>query len=143
MKSAAWLKLGVALLLSGVVSTQVWAVSEAKKQAIAERIKPVGSVCVEGDSACASASAAAGGAARSGEEIYNASCTACHSTGAAGAPKIGDAADWGKRLADKGLDTLHDHAVKGFNGMPPMGLCMSCSADEIHATVDYILEKSK
>lgn len=143
MKTAGFLKLGVALLLSGIVSTQVWAMSDAKKQAIADRIKPVGTVCVEGDASCASASGAStGGAARSGEEIYNASCLACHTTGAAGAPKIGDKADWSKRMAS-GIDKVYEHAIKGFNAMPAMGLCMTCSEDEIKATVDYILEKSK
>lgn len=142
MKTAGFLKLGVALLLSGIVSAQVWAVSDAKKQAIADRIKPVGTVCVEGDASCASASASAGGAARSGEEIYNASCMACHTTGAAGAPKLGDKADWSKRLAS-GIDTVYNHAIKGFNAMPAMGLCMTCSEDEIKATVDFIINKSK
>ena len=51
-------------------------------------------------------------------------CMACHGAGVAGAPKIGDAAAWGPRIA-KGADTLHKHAIEGFQGqagfMPPKG----------------------
>lgn len=144
MKTAAWVKTGMALVLSGLLAAQAMAISESKKAAIAERIKPAGEVCVEGDSSCASGVAAAGGtaAARSGKEVYDASCMACHATGAAGAPKTGDAAAWADRLA-KGKDTLYNNSINGFNGMPAKGLCMTCSDDELHAAVDYMLENSK
>lgn len=124
-------------------SFSVFAISDANRSAIAERLKPVGSVCLASDSSCASAGAAmaAGGAAKSGEEIYNTNCMACHTTGAAGAPKLGDNADWAKR-AGQGLETLYTHAIGGYNGMPPKGLCMSCSDDEIKSTVDFILAQS-
>jgi cytochrome c5 len=114
---------------------------------IEERLKPVHSVYVEGDEvpqvANAAPAAAGGGssAARSGEQIYNTNCMACHTTGAAGAPKIGDAADWNARM-EKGIDTVYSHAIDGFNAMPPKGTCADCSDDEIKATVDYILENS-
>ena len=67
---------------------------------------------------------------------------ACHTTGAAGAPKIGDAAAWDERLG-KGIEEVYANAINGINGMPPKGTCMSCSDDEIEATVDYIVENSK
>lgn len=114
---------------------------------IEERLKPVHSVYVEGDEvpqvANAAPAAAGGGSseARSGEQIYNTNCMACHTTGAAGAPKIGDAADWNARM-EKGIDTVYSHAIDGFNAMPPKGTCATCSDDEIKATVDYILENS-
>lgn len=114
---------------------------------IEERLKPVHSVYVEGDEvpqvANAAPAATGGGssAARSGEQIYNTNCMACHTTGAAGAPKIGDAADWNARM-EKGIDTVYSHAINGFNAMPPKGTCADCSDDEIKATVDYILENS-
>ncbi|MBL4827841.1 MAG: cytochrome c5 family protein [Spongiibacteraceae bacterium] len=136
-------KVGILALLLGV-SLAVQAVSDKQKAEIAERIKPIGSVCVEGDSDCGSAVAATGAsAAKSGDEIYNTSCIACHGTGAAGAPKLGSAADWGARLANKGIDQLYANAIGGLNAMPPKGLCMACSDDELKATVDYILEKSQ
>lgn len=134
----------IALVAILSASFSVLAISDAKREEIAERLKPVGSVCMAGDSSCAGAGAAvaAGGAAKSGEEVYNSNCMACHATGAAGAPKLGDNANWGDRVAARGVDGLYSNALNGYNGMPPKGLCMSCSEDEIKGTVDYILAKS-
>jgi cytochrome c5 len=120
-------------------SFSVLALSDAQRDAIAERLKPVGSVCIQGDSSCATASAAVAGAAKSGEEIYNTNCMACHTTGAAGAPKFDDKAEWSARLAARSVETIYEHAIKGYNAMPAKGLCMSCSDDDIKATVDYML----
>ena len=113
-------------------------------RATAERIKPVGSVCVEGEE-CGTAAAAGEEVAsgpRSGEEVYNASCGACHASGAAGAPKTGDAGAWAPRIA-QGEATLVKHAIEGLNAMPPKGMCMTCSDDEIKAAVEFMVEKSK
>ena len=62
----------------------------------------------------------AGAAERTGEQLYTAACVACHGSGAAGAPKIGDAAAWKPRLA-LGLDGLLKSAIKGKGAMPPKG----------------------
>lgn len=115
-------------------------------RATAERIKPVGEVCVEGKE-CAGAGAVAsaapaGGAPRSGEQVYNTTCQGCHGTGAAGAPKLGDKGAWGPRIA-QGKDTLYKHALGGIRAMPPKGTCMNCSDDEIKATVDFMVGKAK
>lgn len=113
------------------------------KRATIERLTPVGKVCIEGkacegvEAVAATAAPAAGGAARSGEDVYNSNCSACHGTGAAGAPKHGDKAAWGPRVA-KGKATLYKHAMEGFNAMPPKGMCMTCSEEEIHAAVDFL-----
>lgn len=113
---------------------------------IAERIKPAGKVCVAGEKCegvqVAAATASTGGAARSGEEITNGKCNVCHGTGAAGAPKVGDAAAWKPRIA-QGIDTLVKHAIGGFNAMPPKGTCGDCSDAEIKAAVEYMVNKSK
>ncbi|KKE81035.1 c-type cytochrome, partial [Pseudoalteromonas luteoviolacea] len=74
---------------------------------------------------------------RSGEQIYQASCFACHGTGALGAPKTAD--EWATRLT-KGADVLLDHAINGFNAMPPKGTCMDCSDEEIQAAIDFMLK---
>jgi cytochrome c5 len=113
----------------------------AVKDEISARISPVGGLCMSGDE-CAAAPVTVAAGPRSGEEVYNTKCLACHATGAAGAPKLGDAAAWSARLG-QGLDTLYTHAIDGFNGMPAKGLCMDCSDDEIKASVDYILDNSK
>ena len=133
----------VALICGAVLAVSAHAVSEEQREAIAERIKPAGTVCVEGDSSCGGAPAVAAGAAgKSGEDVYNTSCNACHASGAAGAPKVGDAAAWADRVA-KGADTLYGNAINGFQAMPPKGLCMTCSDDEIKAAVDYMVNNSK
>lgn len=121
------------------------AVAQSVNQEIAERIAPAGKTCMKGEECAAAVAAApesASTAGRSGEEIYNASCFTCHAAGVAGAPKLGDVAAWAPRIA-KGMDTLYTNAINGINAMPPKGLCMDCSDDEIKATVDYMVEKSK
>ncbi len=129
------------LLLGSLAIAQDLSVSQ--EAVIEERIQPVGDVCLQGDSSCGAVTADTGGAARSGEDIYNASCMACHATGAAGAPKFGDSNDWGSRVANHGLEGVYEHAIVGFNGMPPKGLCMDCTDEELTETVDYMLENSK
>lgn len=114
----------------------------ASAEGVAERIKPVGDVCLEGSSCAAAPVAAVASAPRSGEEVYNGSCVTCHGAGVAGAPKFGDAAAWGPRIA-QGADTLYTHALNGFNAMPAKGLCMTCSDDEVKAAVDYMANNSK
>lgn len=111
---------------------------------IRARIAPVGDVCVQGED-CGQESAPAASASsepRSGNEVYDAACVACHGTGAAGAPKLGDSGAWGGRI-DKGLETLVDHAINGFNAMPAKGGCSSCSDEEIEVAVEYMVNESE
>lgn len=128
--------------LVAVFAGFAWSVSAATETA-ADRTKPVGEVCMAGNPCAAAAVAAAGGEPRSGEQVYSTSCFTCHATGAAGAPKTGDAAAWAARLSAHGQDGLYEHAIKGFNAMPAKGLCMDCSEDEIKHAVDHILANSK
>lgn len=109
--------------------------ADMSDEAIAERIKPVGSVYLEGD---APAVVVATGP-RDGNTVYGTFCIACHGTGVMSAPKLGDAGDWSPRLA-KGMDVLTDHAVNGFNAMPAKGSCMDCSDDEIVAAINHMIE---
>lgn len=111
-------------------------------RAVAERVRPVGSVCVEGEDCGAAVVAEVAAGPRAGDVIYNASCVACHGTGAAGAPILADAAAWAPRIK-KGMDTLLKHSIEGFNAMPPKGMCMDCSDEEIKATVEYMVSKSR
>jgi cytochrome c5 len=74
---------------------------------------------------------------RTGEEVYAASCVACHATGVMSAPKLGDKAAWSKRV-EKGLPTLLQNARTGCNAMPPKGGCAACSDEEIQAAVKYL-----
>jgi cytochrome c5 len=113
-------------------------------ESIAERISSVGSLCIEGEKCKApvAKAAAAPTGPRSGEDVYAGSCAACHDTGAAGAPKVGDIATWTPRI-DKGLETLFSNALNGFNAMPAKGMCMSCSDDEIKDAVTHMVDNSK
>ncbi|AJR06999.1 cytochrome c5 family protein [Photobacterium gaetbulicola] len=110
--------------------------ADMSDEAIAERIKPVGSVYLEGDAPAGPAVAAG---PRSGDTVYGTFCAACHGTGVMGAPKIGDATDWSARIA-KGNDVLADHAINGFNAMPAKGSCMDCSDDEIVAAINHMID---
>ena len=77
------------------------------------------------------------------EATYMKSCFACHSTGAAGAPKVGDAEAWATRL-EKGMEVLIASSVDGLNGvMPPKGLCFTCTDEDLAAIVEYMLDNSK
>ncbi len=106
---------------------------------VAERIAPVGSVTLVGaePAAPAAAAPAAAGGGRSGEEIYNKVCVACHAVGVAGAPKFGNKEEWAPRIA-KGIDGLMQSALNGLNAMPPRGTCSDCSDDELKATIEYM-----
>nr|WP_232023938.1 c-type cytochrome [Sulfurivermis fontis] len=141
----------VALILNIMTSVLGGGTASADMSAAAveARIKPVGKLNTGAPIAVAAApapAAAAPAAARSGDAVYNASCVACHGTGAAGAPKLGDKAAWGDRIA-QGMDTLVKHAISGFQGksgvMPPRGTCGTCSDGELKAAVEYMVSKAK
>jgi len=78
----------------------------------------------------------------SGEQVYKKSCQSCHASGAAGAPKLGDAVTWKARVA-KGTDALYLSALKGVPGTAMMakGTCGACSEEELNAAVDYMVSK--
>ncbi|MFT4615550.1 MAG: cytochrome c5 [Bacteroidia bacterium] len=136
------------MALFAALSVTAADMSEAQRAAIEERIKPVGHSCMAGDADCGggggASAAAAGGVARSGEDVYGAACMACHSTGAGGAPKMGDAVAWVDRIA-QGMDLLYTHGIEGVPGTSMMakGGCMSCSDAEVIAAVDFMVEGSK
>jgi len=140
----------ILVILAGKLTSGV---SDYKPEEIVlENIKPVGQVYIAGESepaaapAVDTAMAAAGDAAsagpKSGEEIYNGSCMACHATGAAGAPKLGDVALWAPRIAT-GIDAMLATAIKGKGAMPPKGLCMTCSDAELQSAIEYMVSKSQ
>ncbi len=81
-------------------------------EAVAQRIAPVGRVELRDASDAATL--------KSGEEVYKAACTACHSVGAAGAPKTGDAAAWAPRIKT-GYEALLNSALKGKGAMGAQG----------------------
>lgn len=127
--------LGTLSLLFALSASAASVQDDMSREAIAERIEPIGKHYVAGESSAAEESSGP----RSGEQVYNTYCTACHTSGVMGAPKINNAADWEDRLA-QGMDTVLKHAVEGYNAMPPKGTCSDCSEEEIQAAIDYMIK---
>lgn len=110
------------------------------RAAIAERVKPIGSVNVAGAPATAADPAVA--AVRSGGEVAALACNACHVAGVLGAPKIGDAPAWNQRMvAVGGIDGLTASAIKGKGSMPARGGAQVSDA-EIRAAIEHMLDES-
>ncbi len=103
--------------------------------AVAKRLKPVGEL------AFADAGGDAAKAPKSGEEVYKSVCTACHSSGAAGAPKFGDKSDWAPRLK-AGQKMLVETAIKGVGAMPPRGGSAGLSDLEVERAVVYLANQA-
>jgi cytochrome c5 len=122
----------------------------ASQAAVAERIAPVAKVAIAGkdNSALAPVQQAAAAPAEdlAGEAVFNMACMACHGAGVAGAPKVGDKANWGPRIA-QGDATLHKHAIEGYQGkagfMPPKGGRVDLSDQSIINAVDFMVASSK
>ena len=137
-------------ILVSLVSIMIAGLAFASTDDIAERIKRVGDVCVEGAECLSETVApmvvapmvvAAGG--DSVESNFNKSCATCHNAGIAGAPKFADAAAWAPRV-EKGMDALYASTINGLPpAMPQKGMCFSCSDDELRALVDYMVDAAK
>lgn len=99
-----------ALVLVIVASSKPASTASFSPEAVAGRIQKVGAVEIRD----------ANRAARSGEQVFKAQCTNCHTAGVVGAPKFGDAGAWGPRIA-KGYEALLTSALKGKGAMGPQG----------------------
>jgi cytochrome c5 len=73
---------------------------------------------------------------------YNKSCAVCHATGAANAPKTGDAAAWAPRMA-KSMEELVASVSNGMNAMPPKGMCFDCSDEDYMALIEYMAKPAE
>jgi cytochrome c5 len=122
-------------LVAGIQATHIEdADPAAAEAAVAERIKPVAEVNL---------ASAGGGAAqqKSGEQVVQAVCAACHGSGALGSPKVGDSSAWGPRIA-QGYDTLVKHAIEGVRMMPARGGSPDLTDHEVAMAVVYMANKS-
>lgn len=127
--------IGIVMLVQLVVNRPHADPAAMSPEAVAARIQPVGRI---------EFGAAPGDASRtpkSGEEVVKSACAACHETGAAGAPKIGDKAAWAKPLA-QGLDRLTKNAAGGIRAMPPRGGNPELSDLEIVRAIVYMGNRS-
>lgn len=126
-----------------------------KSAAATSRIAPAGAVFAgdTGRAALAEAAAAeapaeaAYGGTTDGKEVFDHLCASCHGTGIAGAPKVGDTADWAPRIA-AGIDTLVHHAIEGYTGpdgfyMPPRGGNPALTDEQVENAVHWIVDQSK
>jgi cytochrome c5 len=119
---------------------------------VEERLQPVARVAVAGQDNTAlqiESNASAQPTAsipKDGTAAYETACAACHGAGIAGAPKVGDKAAWGPRIA-QGKATLYNHALHGFSGktgvMPAKGGRADWPDDLIKQAVDHIVELNK
>ena len=134
----------IVLVLQGMSSLLAGSrLADLSSEAVLARIQPVGSLNTGAPMVAGAPKAApAASAARTGEQVYNASCQACHATGAAGAPKLGDKNAWAPRI-QQGMEMLMTHALKGFNAMPARGTCGNCSDQEIRGAIEFMINKSK
>lgn len=138
--------IGIVVVLGAVQLVSAQTVKSIDK-AIAARIKPVGTVCVEGQP-CAkqlssnSSQSASSGSSASGKQTYTKVCSACHASGVAGAPKFGSYKDWGPRIA-QGMKKLYNAAEHGYKAMPPKGTCASCTTAQLKSAVNYMVDAAK
>ena len=128
------------ILVAPATVLALWAVTAqaTTDDAIAERLKPVGQVCVMGEECkgVGAVAVSAGGGARTADDIIAKHCGACHTPGILGAPKIGDTAAWKERADHQGgLDGILAKAISGINAMPPKGTCADCSDDELRGAI--------
>ena len=126
------------------------------KEAVAKRLKPVGSLVLTNSSPQAGSAqnkktgpaksmappAVVSGGLGKVQTIYSASCSACHASGAAGAPKLGDKQAWAPRIKS-GSEVLYNSAIKGKKAMPPKGGNVSLSNEDVKAVVDYMVSKAE
>ncbi|PCJ49055.1 MAG: hypothetical protein COA74_07250 [Gammaproteobacteria bacterium] len=134
----------VLVILSITLTTIISQANHENKDTIDKRTSPVGQVHIEGMASEANSDAEVALAPanlepRSGETLYNTYCLACHSTGLANAPKLGDTAAW-TRVMEVGMDAVIISVIKGKNVMPPKGNCIDCSEDELRSTILFMSE---
>ena len=126
------------------------------KELVAKRLMPVGSLVMVSPSQQVENSqnkktgqakpmvppAVVSGGSGKIEAIYSSSCSACHASGAAGAPKLGDKEAWAPRIKS-GSEVLYISAIQGKKAMPPKGGNISLSNEDVKAVVDYMVNKAE
>ncbi|MDX1668109.1 MAG: c-type cytochrome [Limnobacter sp.] len=99
------------------------------EESVAQRLKPVANVAFQ--------DANAPRVLKTGSEVYSSACAACHTTGAAGAPMLGNEGQWAPRL-EQGFDTLVSHAINGIGTMPAKGGNSKLDDIEVARAVAYM-----
>lgn len=141
----------VAPVGSAVVAASSQAAAQQNAASMSTAAAPAASATANTATAAAPAPAGSGAAApvavakADGKALYESVCVACHGAGVAGAPKVGDKAEWAPIIA-QGEAVLYDRAIHGYTGkrgvMPPKG-GSNASDDAVKAAVDYMIAQSK
>ncbi len=131
----------VIFLIANIAGGLDYGVSEGKTKATAERIAPVGTVALASEGPVKVAAPVAAVAATPKSLYTDAGCVACHASGVAGAPVLGNKAAWAGRVG-KGANALSGSVIRGLGMMPPRG-GSSLSDSDIRNVVDYMLETVK
>lgn len=127
-------KITFVLALLGCALVAQASTDDQSVDALKARIAPVGQVYLAGSEPVVAAPTGP----RTGEQVYQNACFACHGTGALDAPKKGDAA-WKPRIA-QGMDILTKHGIEGIRSMPPRGTCADCTDQEIIDAIKFMIE---
>ena len=129
--------IGIILLVEFVTTTKMTGAgtNSQSPEAIAERVRPVA------DAGFMLKDANAPKVLLAGDAVYTANCAACHTSGAAGAPKLGDAGGWAARIA-QGYDVLVKHAVEGIRAMPARGGNPDLDEVEVARAVVYMANQA-
>lgn len=161
----AWIGIGTVSLVVAIIMLANFAVGmwggrslendpSMTPEALAKRIAPVAKLQIEGAAEVAPAApqaakvatvtpaAPAAGGKPDGKKVYDTTCMACHATGAANAPKLGDKAAWAPRIKT-GTDALYASVLKGKGAMPPKGGNAGLADADVKAAVDYLVAGSK
>jgi cytochrome c5 len=147
--------IGVVLLVQLVVNRPSADPRALAPEAVAARIQPVGRIEFADDPKYKQAMAAAPASAPApaaqpaaaagpvdGKAVYDKTCVACHATGVANAPKLGDKAAWAPRIGT-GVDAMVKSVISGKGAMPPKAGNPSLTNAEIRAAVDYLVGQGK
>lgn len=129
--------IGIILLVSFVTTEKLTGAGSDSQdsKAVNARLQPVA------DAGYTFRDASAPKVLQSGEAVYTAICAACHTSGAAGAPKLGDLGAWSARIG-QGYDTLVKHAIEGIRAMPAKGGNPDLDDLEVARAVAYMGNKS-
>ncbi|KPQ27197.1 Cytochrome c5 [Halomonas sp. HL-93] len=141
--------LGSLAALGVVIMSGSGALADTSRETITERLAPIGSVCLQGQSCGtqaaeeeAESNAQSGDGDLDGQALYSSTgCAACHDSGTAGAPALGDTEAWSARL-EQGTEDLYQSVFDGKGAMPARG-GSSASDEEIQAVVDYMVAEAE
>jgi cytochrome c5 len=141
----------IAMQIGKKTETGFLGTSEEYLISISARLEPFSDVYMPGDDLAADGPQVAEArvpepvaATRTGPQVYNEACIACHGNGIGGAPMIDNREAWEPRIA-QGMDTLRQHAVEGYTGsagyMPPKGGRLDLSDEEVYSAIEYMLSE--